>query len=86
MGRWRNRIDLRSVWPEETPTGDAFVKFREAVAERIRRSPEFLLGYWLPVSLVKEIAEAEDVDAFDAAMSKLYDLADRNNVWIATTV
>jgi hypothetical protein len=84
MPAWDYRIDLRPVFRSEELT---FEQRRDAIVDRLRTSS------WVRdredagadlSTLVDELAEAADTDAFDRLWDDLYDEADADRAWIAT--
>lgn len=80
MAVWREVISLGDVSHNE---GMEFPERRDAIVARLRASQWYkhneishLVEWWL--------GEAEDEEEFDQWWDELYDLADRDRVWIDT--
>jgi hypothetical protein len=81
---WDLTINLADFWNNEDLT---FEQRRDKTVERIRQSPWFT-EYDEDSSLhalVEELADAADGDEFDGPWEEIFDLADIDGVWIATS-
>jgi hypothetical protein len=80
---WAHKINLRDVFHND---GLTFEQKRDTIVRRIRATTWFKQydEYDDLPQLVEELADAEDVDAFDGPWDCIYDIADADRVWIAT--
>jgi hypothetical protein len=80
---WEHRVNLADVFHNDDLT---FIEKRDVIVARIRASAWFKsYGEYddLP-QFVEELADTEDVDAFDGVWDCIYDITDADRVWIAT--
>jgi hypothetical protein len=85
MRAWNEKVRLGDIFhDEELP----FEQVRDEIVRRIKRTRWYGdddtasndLYY-----LVEELEDAHDPDEFDQVWDQIYDLADADRVWIATT-
>lgn len=80
---WAHRIDLHVPFTDDTLHFD---QQRDAIVTILRGSrwvtdsPD---GSWLRV-VIDNLADSDDTDEFNGWFDDLYDLADRDRVWLAT--
>lgn len=82
MAVWLVSVDLKDVWEGD----EDFPGKRNAIIHKIRESG------WRKITedvrafdtLLDALSETEDVRGFDRVFNGLYDLADRDRVWIGT--
>ncbi len=80
---WDRKIDLKDVFHNDAMT---FEEKRDAIVGRIRASG------WLDgrgefdelVMFVEELADTDNLEWFDSVWDHIYDIADRDRVWIGT--
>lgn len=84
INRWNLTIDLKDIWAEYRPKdlGDSatFTAYRDAVVARFRTS-RWDEAKWL----AEDFAWTENIEDFNAVLAEVYDYADRDRVWIATS-
>ena len=77
MAQWLMEIDLRHIWRNEELT---FSARKDAIVQIFRAHD------WHSFPGVSDIVDAieaaDDVKAFDAAWSLMYDMADEDRVWV----
>lgn len=86
---WNNsQIDLKDIWSradkEDMYDDDVFMKFRDEtvkVCRSYKRFPNRAQYH----DIVEDMAIANDIDDFNDSFANLYDWADDNAIWIATT-
>ena len=81
---WAHHISLEDVFHNDDLS---FTEKRDAIVARIRAS-SWYKGYDETgdmSEIVEDLAAATDTDEFDAAWDELYDIADADRVWIATS-
>lgn len=85
MPVWLETIDVSEVWRNDDMS---FKETRDAVVARVQQSqwykhsdPNEWSGLY---RVIEEIAVAQDVQEFDGWWNDLYDIADRDRVWIKT--
>jgi len=81
MPQWDTRIDLTDVWPDADVFGDAFIRVRDTVVQRIRQSE-----WRYPTGTINRLANSADMDDFNRLWTHVYDRADRDRVWLATVI
>ena len=79
------------VWHEKIMLGDlfhnedmSFEQRRDEIVRRLRASRWHDGEDYEVESIIEELAETEDEDAFDAVWDLVYDFADEDRVWIDT--
>lgn len=78
MPVWFQTVKLKDIWREDVP----FPIKRDKVVNRFREHSWGQLSY---VSLLLDELEAtENVGEFDYVLDGLYDVADRDRVWLET--
>lgn len=85
VNRWKEVIDLKAFYHDDLSIENVRDKTVEAIKasswyknfEEKAHEPSLFI-------LVDDFAEAEDYQDFDYFMGLLYDLADRDRIWIAT--
>lgn len=84
MPTWIYKLDLKDVFGNEDMT---FEERRDEIVKRLRESAWYKShreGAWFH-SLIEELSETEDVQYFDCVWENVYDQADFDRAWIATT-
>lgn len=78
MAQWLKQVDLKDVFhDDEMP----FEEKRDIIVRRLKKA---FLGHEEANEILLDLATADDVDEFDEYWDALYDIADRERVWIST--
>lgn len=82
---WKHTIDIKAAWQQAENAEISANELAKVLSERLRECPvEEAAAH---ADLFESLAQREDLtdELFDAAFSDMYDWADDNRVWIATT-
>lgn len=85
---WRYHVPLRDLLHDHDVTEDPFEPMRDAVAARLRAHP-FYTDHETDIvmrGLVRDLGEADTVEAFNRELNYLYTWADQEHtrVWLCT--
>lgn len=81
MAIWLLTVDLSDVFHNKELS---FEFRRDEIVKRVRASVWITGGYASLEDILDNLADAQDAVEFDAWWDELYELADRDRVWIAT--
>lgn len=84
MSYWARTIDLTDIW--ENKGLDPFEDHRDAVVKRFRESAWLIdAGIYDEITeLIDDLGDSREHNEFDSVLSRIYDEADADHVWIAT--
>lgn len=80
MSVWHETINLTHVWNHDDP----WEEVRDKVIPIIKASKWYTWNSALE-DIVYRLEYADDIEDFDYTWDELYDLADRDRVWIGTS-
>jgi hypothetical protein len=78
MTQWRKEVRLKDVFHDDEM---AFEEKRDVIVRRLKKA---FLGNEEAEEVISDLSYADDVEEFDDIWDVLYDIADRERVWIST--
>lgn len=81
VNRWNGNIDVKDYFDNAHLS---FEECRDGIIDQLKKSNWYKGEDLDLLDVIEELELSEDVQEFDVCWNALYDLADRDRIWIAT--